>query len=679
MEFKKPAVKIAITAILLIAISFSLAIHANSNISFRNFSSIALAANNGDSNGDVNGNTSGGAAPVQGIPEEDTDFILEGGYCQLKDKSGALLSTDPSPCSIHWGLADILTFGIGVLLRVIYVLLRWLLALTLGAFNFFLIPSHFNGYINFLSPDGPSLVTQLWLVFKNLANLGIILGMIFTAIATILQIEKYNWKKTLPRLLLAALLVNFSLVICGIFVDISNYVVNAATTSFNNISLSNLVINCTLCPTVKAFSSIGGTWPLTRAAGLGIVLAALFLFQFVGLLFYVLSRIVTIIICLIVSPLAFLGFAFPGGEKLWTLWRKQFQQAIVILPILCITLVFSLKFINLIAQNLVHNASSFTGIALISYALFIITFAQLVRYVAKSLGIEQIEAGFQLAKGLVNVAAASAGLFTLGRITQSGWYNTVAHKLSAGKDQLGTIPVVGALTRPISNTLYRIKGRVSAAETKREERMLQEISGEPAALTNYIIEARRRGQREAALRALQMKVVAEMDFTVAERAFVYNIPKMFQGLASTRAAYKYNPVLRGPGKTIQETATRYRTSPLTANMNEVIQALIELRGPADAKDFFENTNYGVLKTAHTIKEISDFIESIPASERAGVMSTSPPGPAFSLLGLSLKDWLQQNNKTVYDMVENPSAQQFRAMSAQDRNRAALVRTYWNLP
>jgi len=332
------------------------------------------------------------------------------------------------------GLVNGLTVGL-------YMAARGLLTWVLKIFQWLLYPNNFSGYINFLNPqpssNNPSLVPQLWSFARNLANLGIIIGMIFMAIATILRIEKYSWKKMLPKLVLVALLVNFSLVITGIFVDISNYISISVINEFGNSNLATLVVNCGICPVVTTYFELSSRWSGTgvvRGAGMGLVLSFIFLFQFVGLLFYVLTRIVTIIICLITSPLAFFSFAIPGGEKIWDLWRTRFQQAIVILPILCLTLLISLKFIIIVATNLANNISKDHFLILLGYTGFIIVFAQLVRYVAKFLGVEQVEKGFQLAKKAVNTiamaGAAAVGGIAIPKIMESKAFQKVGEGLT---------------------------------------------------------------------------------------------------------------------------------------------------------------------------------------------------------------------------------------------------------
>src|SRR3989344_165355 len=58
-----------------------------------------------------------------------------------------------------------------------------------------------------------------WAISRDLANLGFVLAIILISFITILRIETYDTKKMLIRLISAALLINFSLVIAGVFLD----------------------------------------------------------------------------------------------------------------------------------------------------------------------------------------------------------------------------------------------------------------------------------------------------------------------------------------------------------------------------------------------------------------------------------------------------------------------------
>jgi len=69
---------------------------------------------------------------------------------------------------------------------------------------------------------GNKAVEVGWSIVLNFANLGFVLAIIIIAFATIFRLENYAIKQTLWKLIVAALLVNFSLVIAGAFIDVAN-------------------------------------------------------------------------------------------------------------------------------------------------------------------------------------------------------------------------------------------------------------------------------------------------------------------------------------------------------------------------------------------------------------------------------------------------------------------------
>ncbi len=68
----------------------------------------------------------------------------------------------------------------------------------------------------------PPFITVGWQIFRDIANLGFVFGIIVIAIATILRSRAYQAQSILWKLIVAALLVNFSLVIGGTVIKASD-------------------------------------------------------------------------------------------------------------------------------------------------------------------------------------------------------------------------------------------------------------------------------------------------------------------------------------------------------------------------------------------------------------------------------------------------------------------------
>ncbi len=73
-----------------------------------------------------------------------------------------------------------------------------------------------------------------WGITRDIVNMFFILGLIVIAFATILKIESYGMKSLLPKLIIIAILINFSFLACGIIVDASHIVTNVFLDSLKN-------------------------------------------------------------------------------------------------------------------------------------------------------------------------------------------------------------------------------------------------------------------------------------------------------------------------------------------------------------------------------------------------------------------------------------------------------------
>ncbi len=83
--------------------------------------------------------------------------------------------------------------------------------------------------ITFLFQFNTSIITlpiviSGWAVSRDIANLGFVLALIIMAFMTILRVNQYNAQKLLPKLIAAAIVVNFSLTIGGAILDFTNVV-----------------------------------------------------------------------------------------------------------------------------------------------------------------------------------------------------------------------------------------------------------------------------------------------------------------------------------------------------------------------------------------------------------------------------------------------------------------------
>jgi len=179
-----------------------------------------------------------------------------------------------------------------------------------------------------------------WSIVRDLCNMFFVLGLLVVAFGTILRVENYHYKKILPKLLLVAVLVNFSRTICGIIIDFSQVIMLTFVNGFKDIAAGNLINRLGLDVLLKngEVSSYGGL-NLNASTVLGaFVLVAVMVIVYVAVIFsliiFLVVRIVMLWLLIVLSPLAFLAGALPFSQRYSTQWWHQFGKYVVTGPAL---------------------------------------------------------------------------------------------------------------------------------------------------------------------------------------------------------------------------------------------------------------------------------------------------------------------------------------------------------
>jgi hypothetical protein len=194
---------------------------------------------------------------------------------------------------------------------------------------------------------------RVWSVMRNLANVMFMIGflaIIYSQITSV-GLSNYAIKKMLPRLIVAAVLVNISYWICAIAIDASNILGYSIQDIFMSIR-ENLVgpegntwelINWQSITGAVLAAGAGAT--ALTVAGISFVAGAgssifLLLPILVGVLMAVLvallimaARQAIITILLVISPLAFVAFLLPNTDKYFEKWRSIGLTMLMLFPI----------------------------------------------------------------------------------------------------------------------------------------------------------------------------------------------------------------------------------------------------------------------------------------------------------------------------------------------------------
>ena len=210
-----------------------------------------------------------------------------------------------------------------------------------------------------------AIVTTGWQITRDLCNMFFALILLIMAFATILQIETWGLKKILWRLVVAALLINFSLVFAGVIIDFSqvftNYFLDAAKggssfsaqlmNGFGVANLFNVDQSASYWQKISETWSGGGAFAIEQVFGIIILLICAFsLFAFA---FFLIVRIVMLWLLLIFAPLAWVSMIVPGkAHSLWEQWWSNFFKWVFFAPIYMFFLYLGL---TMVKQNVIQN------------------------------------------------------------------------------------------------------------------------------------------------------------------------------------------------------------------------------------------------------------------------------------------------------------------------------------
>ncbi len=215
-----------------------------------------------------------------------------------------------------------------------------------------------------------TVITEIWRMIRDIFNLLFIFGIIWVGFRLILGVDESNAKKNLTNIIIAALLINFSLFAAQIVVDFANIVTSemsdllkSSNTSQTNTSTANKVLDREVTSisdsfvraldsetilkgsSIAALQSVSGenelNWSTTETPDIDIGTALLmgiasaFTLTLIGYVlaagaFLMFARFLYLMFLMMFSPVMFLGFVLPNFKnKSDQWWKILFGQALM--------------------------------------------------------------------------------------------------------------------------------------------------------------------------------------------------------------------------------------------------------------------------------------------------------------------------------------------------------------
>lgn len=297
-------------------------------------------------------------------------------------------------------------------------------------------------------------VNSTWTIIRDFVNMTFIFGLVYIGFKMILNSGDSQSKRWLANLVIAALLINFSLFITKGVIEVSNQFaaqiltsgfetdsdgkVDIASTLMSSLGISSIYNQSIEAAGVEGGSGLigidGNAWGYIFGTGFLFVISA-FVFAAGGVL--LIFRFAILNMYMILSPVLFLGWILPPLSGTLDKYWKEFLKKCFFAPIYILLLYFSFKVLDGMQQSNIYNwenmkwdrTTSGSGELIVSgtqstIPFFILTCFFLIAslVVANKMGAEGAGKAMSMGKRVSNATGRFAQRQTLGRGAQGvGW------------------------------------------------------------------------------------------------------------------------------------------------------------------------------------------------------------------------------------------------------------------
>lgn len=293
---------------------------------------------------------------------------------------------------------------------------------------------------------------QSWSIFRYIAlSIIVVVAIVMiVAQATAGVFDAYSFKKLLPKLLVAVVLISLSWILCTFFIDIVNTIALNLRSIFylpfgGERAIENHVFN--LGSAELAATNVGLIYGGVAAASLGIMgvlsFAVTAFFAAIIALLVLTFRKILVLLLVITSPIAIACSVLPNTEKVWKLWKETFSKVLIMFPMIMMVIAAG----HVVAYTAVRQGGGL-GNQIIAFASYIIGYVATIT-IAKASG-----AAFSTITGMAN--NRTKGLFD----RQSAYRKKIGGQRQALKDQRN-LQRLGDTRRDWRGTVNRARGRTS--------------------------------------------------------------------------------------------------------------------------------------------------------------------------------------------------------------------------
>lgn len=337
-----------------------------------------------------------------------------------------------------------------------------------------------------------AVVEGVWGTVRDIFNLTFIFGLVYIGFQIILGINESSAKRTIPLLVVAALLVNFSLFIVKFIIDFANLaalqiynlfrvagtltegggqqspgtlldILGGSTPSISLAFINTIGVTSLLSHNPSAGSADGV--PLFYTFGMIVVFLVL-IYVFFAAAILITIRFAALTFYMIFSPIMFLGWVFPGmksySDKFWNglFGQAFFAPALLFMLYITYQLSSGLDGPRRVDGSVFQDEANVMGFAqFVPYLVLIVVFLMASLIVAKKMANQGASMVGKVNDWAVSKAGLAAGGMTAGLVARAG-RNTVGAGAYAVQNSEGFKKLTANMGRS-GKMLYSGMGKVA--------------------------------------------------------------------------------------------------------------------------------------------------------------------------------------------------------------------------
>ena len=286
--------------------------------------------------------------------------------------------------------------------------------------------------------DQGSAIYKAWSSFRNLANIGFVIMLLVVVFSQVtnLGISNYNIKKILPKLIITAVLVNFSYLILGVAIDLSHIIGNGIGSAIRTIAGESMSAEASaqassivskIAGMVTGAGLIGGGVAIATTGPALILPVVLFVITTVISVFFgfvmLTIRQAAIIMVIVLAPLAMVLYALPNTAAVTKKYISTLKALLILYPMFVLA-----TSAGALASTIIVGTSTDMLMLIVGGLLNVLPYFAIPSMTSKSLaGLGAITSGFDKIRGGALKGVGMAG----GAFAASEFYKNVKSNYAA--------------------------------------------------------------------------------------------------------------------------------------------------------------------------------------------------------------------------------------------------------